>query len=246
MEVHHHAHTSRKKWSHYFWEFFMLFLAVFFGMLAEYELEHLIEHQREKKYIRSLITDLEMDIASLHNSYDNRVLQMGYLDSLHELIKGDYKNRMSDIYFYTRHINRHINFQYHDRTIQQLKNSGNLRLIRKQDAADSITVYDNERMKTSLVQLEGENESRRHISFNLIGKIFDSYAWKQMTDSAGTIIRSASKPVFMTNDKALLNEFAYRVVTLRGTMFFTNRSIRTTISSARNLIELLKEEYGIG
>jgi hypothetical protein len=208
MEVHHHAHTSRKKWSHYFWEFFMLFLAVFFGMLAEYELEHIIEHQREKKYIRSLIADLEMDIASLQTSYDNRVIQMGYLDSLHELIKGDYQSRMGDIYFYTRHINRHTNFQYHDRTIQQLKNSGNLRLIRKQDAADSITVYDNERMKASLVQLEGEIESRRHISFNLIGKIFDSDAWKQMTDSAGTIIRSASNPVLVTNDKALLNEFA--------------------------------------
>jgi hypothetical protein len=224
----------------------MLFLAVFFGMLGEYELEHIIEHQREKKYIRSLITDLEMDIASLQTSYDNRVIQMGYLDSLHDLINADYQSRISDIYFYARHINRHINFQYHDRTIQQLKNSGNLRLIRKQDAADSITVYDNERMKTSLVQLDGEIESRRHISFNLIGKIFDSYAWKQMTDSAGTIIRLTSNPVLMTNDKALLNEFAYRVITLRGTMFFTNRSIRTTISSARNLIELLKKEYGIG
>ena len=246
MEVHHHAHTSRKKWSHYFWEFLMLFLAVFFGMLGEYELEHIIEHQREKKYIRSLITDLEMDIASLQTSYDNRVIQMSYLDSLHDLINDDYQSRISDIYFYARHINRHINFQYHDRTIQQLKNSGNLRLIRKQDAADSITVYDNERMKTSLVQLEGEIESRRHISFNLIGKIFDSYAWKQMTDSAGTIIRLTSNPALMTKDKALLNEFAYRVITLRGTMFFTNRSIRTTISSARNLIELLKKEYGIG
>jgi len=187
-----------------------------------------------------------MDIASLQTSYDNRVIQMGYLDSLHDLINADYQSRISDIYFYARHINRHINFQYHDRTIQQLKNSGNLRLIRKQDAADSITVYDNERMKTSLVQLDGEIESRRHISFNLIGKIFDSYAWKQMTDSAGTIIRLTSNPVLMTNDKALLNEFAYRVITLRGTMFFTNRSIRTTISSARNLIELLKKEYGIG
>ena len=28
MEVHAHSHTERKKWSHYFWEFLMLFLAV--------------------------------------------------------------------------------------------------------------------------------------------------------------------------------------------------------------------------
>ena len=47
MEVHHHAHTARKKWTHYFWEFLMLFLAVFCGFLAEYQLEHTIEHNRE-------------------------------------------------------------------------------------------------------------------------------------------------------------------------------------------------------
>lgn len=244
MEVHQHTHTDRKKWTHYFWEFFMLFLAVFFGMLAEYRLEHIIEHQREKKYIRSMIKDLEMDIVSMQNSYESRVVQMAYMDSLHYLLKQDNK-RMKDVYFYARHINRHTNFQYHDRTIQQLKNSGNLRLIRNQDAADSITVYDNERMKTSLIQLEGEIESRRHVSFNLIGKIFDSYVWKEMADSAGTIIRPVTDPKFLTDNPALLNEFAYRAITLRGTMFFTNRSIQTTIGSAKKLIELLKKEYGI-
>ncbi|MBC7873641.1 MAG: hypothetical protein H7Y01_06585 [Ferruginibacter sp.] len=28
MEVHAHTHTARKKWTHYFWEFIMLFLVV--------------------------------------------------------------------------------------------------------------------------------------------------------------------------------------------------------------------------
>ena len=55
MEVHHHSHTARKKWTHYFWEFLMLFLAVFCGFLAEYKLEHVIELQREEKYARSLL-----------------------------------------------------------------------------------------------------------------------------------------------------------------------------------------------
>ena len=57
MEVHHHSHLASgethtssppagragKKWTHYFWEFLMLFLAVFCGFLAEYQLEHTIE-----------------------------------------------------------------------------------------------------------------------------------------------------------------------------------------------------------
>jgi hypothetical protein len=245
MEVHHHSHSARKRWSHYFWEFFMLFLAVFFGMLAEYKLEHIVEHQREKKYIRSLIRDLEMDIVSLQTSYESRVAQIRQMDTLHYLLKHPNKDRVKDIYFLARHINRHINFQYHDRTIQQLKNSGNLRLIRNQNAADSITIYDNERMKTSLVQLDGEIESRRHISFNYSGKIFDSDTWKTMTDTVGNIFRPVKDLTLVTKDSALLNEFSFRVISLRGTMIFTNRSIRTTLKSARNLIGLLKEEYNI-
>ena len=55
MEVHHHSHEShgKKNWKSYFWEFLMLFLAVFCGFLAEYQLEHTIEKDREKQYIRS-------------------------------------------------------------------------------------------------------------------------------------------------------------------------------------------------
>ena len=36
MELHHHAHHEGKKnWKSYFWEFLMLFIAVFCGFLAE-------------------------------------------------------------------------------------------------------------------------------------------------------------------------------------------------------------------
>lgn len=36
----------------------MLFLAVFCGFLAEYQLEHTIEHQREKEYASALYDEL--------------------------------------------------------------------------------------------------------------------------------------------------------------------------------------------
>jgi hypothetical protein len=58
MEVHAHSHTARKKWTHYFWEFLMLLLAVFCGFLAEYQLEHKIEMDRELQIINSLVADL--------------------------------------------------------------------------------------------------------------------------------------------------------------------------------------------
>ena len=66
MEVHAHTHTARKKWTHYIWEFLMLFLAVFCGFLAENQREHLVEHQREKQYMRSMMEDLMLDTAEFN------------------------------------------------------------------------------------------------------------------------------------------------------------------------------------
>jgi hypothetical protein len=60
-----HAHDLHKApgqgWKHYFFEFLMLFLAVFAGFLAENQREHFVEHQREKKFARRLLSDLRQD-----------------------------------------------------------------------------------------------------------------------------------------------------------------------------------------
>ncbi len=79
MEVHHHPIAiGRKKWTHYFWEFLMLFLAVFCGFLAEYQLEHVIEHQKEKKYIRSLLEETKQDIIE----YDSVLKRIDFIDPI--------------------------------------------------------------------------------------------------------------------------------------------------------------------
>ena len=221
----------------------MLFLAVFCGFMAENQREHMIEHQREKKYIMSLIKDIELDIASLKNSYELRKVQLRYFDSLTTLLKQDYKNQMRDFYFYARHIPRSTLFRYHDRTILQLKNSGNLRLIRNTDAADSITVYDNEAIKTILVQQETEEELRENIAWEIIAKVLDGVVWDNMNDSNSKISRPVVNPSLVTRDPTLINEFNFKVVQLKATLLFTNRYITKAITSAQNLIVLLKKEY---
>jgi hypothetical protein len=248
MEVHHHAHDPaaphhKKNWKSYFWEFLMLFLAVFCGFLAEYQLEHTIENQREKKYIVSLAKDVELDIASLENSYELRNVQISYFDSLASLLKQDNKEQMNDFYFYSRHITRSILFRYHDRTIQQLKNSGNFRLIRNTKVADSITVYDNVAVKTVLGQQEFEEEFRREIGYDLVGKVLDAAVWDEMSDSNGIISRPVNNPFLITQDPILINEFHFKVVQITSTLRFTNRFTRSAITSAQNLLHLLKTEY---
>ena len=50
MEIHKHAHRERhkKNWVDYLSEFFMLFLAVFLGFIAENTREHIVDREREK------------------------------------------------------------------------------------------------------------------------------------------------------------------------------------------------------
>ena len=95
MEVHHHpiaigSHTARKKWTHYFWEFLMLFLAVFCGFMAEYQLEHKIEKDREKQYIHNLIKDLEQDTTALADDINALVDHLGRNDTLMKLLSGQH------------------------------------------------------------------------------------------------------------------------------------------------------------
>ena len=86
MEVHAHSHTERKKWTHYFWEFLMLFLAVFCGFLAEYKLEQTIERHREKEYMQLMVEDLKKDTANINTMVEgNRILISG-LDSLLDML----------------------------------------------------------------------------------------------------------------------------------------------------------------
>ena len=66
MEQHHRSQVRHgKKWKDYLFEFFMLFLAVFCGFLAEWELEQTIEHQRKKQFIQSLAEDLKRDTSQV-------------------------------------------------------------------------------------------------------------------------------------------------------------------------------------
>jgi hypothetical protein len=82
MEVHAHAQTPRKKWTHYFWEFLMLFLAVFCGFLAENQREHMVEHQREKQYMTSLLSDLAADSTVLSNGIPLKLRRISSIDSV--------------------------------------------------------------------------------------------------------------------------------------------------------------------
>lgn len=147
MEVHHHTHPQqlghRKKWTHYFWEFLMLFLAVFCGFMAENVREHRIEDHREKQYMISMLEDLKSDTTLL--SFSSRYWDTinNSIDSVANAIQMVNKN-VNLIKLY-RHLNKaldYYSFSYNDRTLSQLKNSGGFRLIRNNIVANKMILFD--------------------------------------------------------------------------------------------------------
>jgi len=148
MEVHHHAHDPavphhKKNWKSYFWEFLMLFLAVFCGFLAEYQLEHVIEHDREKQYIENLLVDLKKDSISIEQNLKRREERKNsagsFIQELDIAVTGE---KLDSIYYYANGLSSLQIFNYSNATIQQLKYSGLMRLIRKPSVVNSINAYD--------------------------------------------------------------------------------------------------------
>ena len=120
----------------------MLFMAVFCGFLAELQLEHYIEHQREKKYIERVYKDLKKDTA-FYNQYKNHLSGVYHLmDSMITLLHTDtYKNNPDQFYLMGLRARASRYFEYYNTAFEQMKTSGNLRLIQNEQLLDSLVNY---------------------------------------------------------------------------------------------------------
>src|SRR5688500_6946834 len=143
MEVHSHSHTTRIKWTHYFWEFLMLFLAVFAGFMAENQREHFIEHKRAKELAINLLSDLKLDTAGMHQISRLRSQKINTVDTLlAELKNYPGSANIPEIYRHVYNLIYKIHFKRADGTVNQLKNSGYLRYFSKTAIPEKLMEYD--------------------------------------------------------------------------------------------------------
>ena len=248
MEVHHHSHPAnswsgtRKKWTHYFWEFLMLFLAVFCGFLAENQREHMIENQREKKYIRSLYEDLKRDSAALNNEIDYRSgLDQAARSLITDLDTAAKIKYTDSVYWHANHLSANPVFKYSNATIEQLKNSGLLRLIRKKEVVDTIIDYD---MSVHWVfdREEAEKEIRpgyrKAISELLNGEFLIILADQEEKNNYQPI----NLP-FLTTNPEILNRIkgaAAQLFNLNGIII---NNLKDLMKKRNKLAEQLRKEY---
>jgi hypothetical protein len=155
MEVHHHvhpaesgAHTSNKKWTHYLWEFLMLFLAVFCGFLAEYQLEHKIEKDRENILAQALFEDLKKDTSALHMAIAFSGIKLNACDTVVVMLHQP-RDKWNDTTFYKYYANNMIAYPFMatNGTYEQMKTSGSLRYF-KQSLVNQMNAYDVQLKKT--------------------------------------------------------------------------------------------------
>jgi len=248
MEVHHHAHPStssghRKKWTHYFWEFLMLFLAVFCGFLAEYQLEHTIEHQREKQYIRSLIADLKSDQQVLEQHIIHVQTGISRMDSVITILNAPSMivNNTGTLYYLARLAPRLNPLTTNNRTFEQLKNSGNFRLIRNINTSNKIMTY-YERLPLIRL-LETINETEFNEYKKIAAKIFDPAIFNMMEGNSGEINRTFQNPPLRKTDNELLKELSIFSVYLNGTKKGILGVDQELKIAGSDLIKFLQEEY---
>ncbi len=246
MEVHKHPHhvTHKKKWTEYLLEFFMLFLAVFLGFIAENMREDVIEKHRERDYIVSASQDLKADIYVMDSIIKVRKLKDKMLDSLLYLLNySNIKKNGNDIYYYARWAPRTYRFYMHDRTMQQLKNSGNWRLIQKKNVSDALETYD-ELNRSLNVYIEQREEALVLIMYSSLNKLFNNQVFEKMINGL-SFKRPTDNPQLLSEDKMVLNEFCNQIHFLKNSnLYFINTS-QTLLNNAMKALDILKKEYNL-
>ena len=223
----------------------MLFLAVFCGFLAEYQLEHVIENQREKKYAASMLEDLSKDTTELKavilfwETYNRRI------DTVRNEIERDPLERNPLLlYQCVAKLQNNNTFSYHDRTIKQLKNSGNFRLIQRKNVTDSLVEYDG-LIENTISNIQNSynilSDQRRELQDQLFNSKFYRLVYNSNFDSAA---KQEPKIIAMIKGKEeILLQYYNRLENLhwlnRARIRFHKQMLRQAIS----LIGSIKKEY---
>ena len=169
MEVHHHAHTSRKNWRSWFWEFLMLFFAVFAGFLAEYQLEHKIEKDRAEKFLQSMLLDVSTNIQNLDSLMNQDKIHLANYESLLKWLLGD--SATIDRAAFARRMSAHWmrNFLVRKETYEQMKSSGALRYVG--NIAFLTKMMDYERI-TNFAQYRNQEFEKRYYTDLFIPAVY--------------------------------------------------------------------------
>lgn len=212
----------------------MIFLAVTMGFFAESFREHLADGSKEDEYIHSVVEDLKSDTLQANVVLKALARTTHGLDSLLQELSSDqvYTNSNDAYRLWSKYMG-FADFVSNDRTIQQMKSSGELRLIRNKSVSDEIMTYDGILKK---YYAQDELMNRGLTDQTIFSRLFDFIAIKNG--------KGAPVPLTAQGRLALNEAYANRSVWKFG-MMNTLMDVKTALGEAKKLLALIKEQYEI-
>lgn len=248
MEVHHHAHHGheKKNWKSYFWEFLMLFLAVFCGYLAESYHTHSINKDIEKRNMELVVDNLRDDVEKLKSNIRYQEQKVKILDTLisfRDIKNADTLNSQTFGYLFSKSIYNPI-FISNMAAIDQMKSSGSLRLVKSKEVLEGIFQYVsmNNLLSTDRDRLNQgddlwiENASAfldmQYLASSRELKFFQNSSLKSQNNQT-----SNQQNIYQFFNRAIIRKSILEVLLLPR--------MHTQQKNAEELIELLQKEYEI-
>ncbi len=246
MEVHAHTHAERKKFKHYLWEFLMLFLAVFCGFLAENQREHMVERRKEKEYLSSLIADLKYDTSQFNLKIAQFEEKFPYFDSLFIFFNNpkQFNNNLPYKYWKQTEL---ISSTYipAEPTLQQLRYSGNFRLLSNKKVLDSVLIYESHINGSYLSQTNYVLEFYKR-QLQSREKYFDNTNFNRyLNDRYNSKINSSDdySLTFILTDNAQIKELYNQYVIVKATNLYYIDQLKGRRDEAGKLLTLIQKEY---
>ncbi len=244
MEVHHPHHvTHKKKISEYILEFLMLFLAVFLGFIAENIRENSVDDKKEKQFMKSMVEDLKSDTANINTFYARSNIAIAEIDSLIHLMRRPDRNKYGQTtYYFARVITTGIvRVVLTDRTYEEMKSSGSLRLVHDDALSDSISKYyasQNDFKEQAQLQIQKMNAYTEFVT-----KIFDGAVFQQMLQRFPyKVIPPNSNPQLLTNDETTMDEFIGLLHYYSAILIINSSRLRQKEQSTTNLIKMIADK----
>jgi hypothetical protein len=244
METHaHHLHNAPGHgWKHYFFEFFMLFLAVFCGLLAENWREHFVDNKREKEYMQTMIEDLRTDTTTLEEQINLGIIVSLKADSLIDFLNSE--NAVANVLaIYRLNSGRVVQAQLEDRTSSQLKNAGGMRLIRNRKVADALREYwnTNKAMDNITGRMEEFGSKAQTVGSQIFSNKYYIYNDKRAGFFAGVTINPSAQ--FVNADPKLIAQFSnMRFVSNQILKNYIN-VLRSEKEAAIKLMKMIEDGY---
>lgn len=257
MEVHSHSHTPRRKWTHYFWEFLMLFLAVFAGFLAENQREHYIERHRAKVLAKNLYKELLMDSVNMSDRIKYRLVKeqqsVNFLNYVSDSSLSEPGHNFFTSFYWTFIQTNQVFFEPNDGVLSQLRNSGELRYFRNTDLQTAIG-----KLNVSINNVRSRNDreysyletfmrpfSLKHYDFTWHNKVTDNGLIPSvvaMGDSPKSMVDGRMTNIEQFNRVEAKGIISYQLLMLRATR---NAHYADYINVNHEVLAILRDEFRI-